>query len=141
MPPRSTDGTVPTSAATSPDSNAPSWFEVPVKSECTALTRPRIVSGVRIWTREARMTTLTTPDAPSQGVAGEKDRRRQRSGGGRRAQEPEAAGPCVEDVAGVDGQEGRGAAEQHREQVERHRAEQHALSQDEGNPRENALER
>src|SRR2546426_405760 len=51
-------------AVARPDSKAPSWFEVPVKSECTALTRPRIVSGVRIWTSEARMTTLTTSDAP-----------------------------------------------------------------------------
>src|SRR6266478_1580811 len=63
-PPSSTAGTVPKSAAARPDSKAPSWFEVPVNSECTALTRPRIVSGVRIWTSEARMTTLTTSDAP-----------------------------------------------------------------------------
>ena len=64
MPPRSTAGTVPTRAATRPDSNAPSWLDVPVKSECTALTRPSIVMGVRIWTSDERMTTLTTSAAP-----------------------------------------------------------------------------
>ena len=63
-PPIRTAGTVPTSEATRPDSKAPSWFEVPVKSECTALTRPRISSGVRSCTSETRMTTLTTSAAP-----------------------------------------------------------------------------
>ncbi len=56
---------MPSRAAATPDSKAPSWFEVPVKSECTALTRPRIASGVRIWASDMRMTMLTTSAAPS----------------------------------------------------------------------------
>src|SRR2546426_11038097 len=63
-PPMRTAGTAPRSAAVRPDSNSPSWFDVPVNSECTALTRPRIASGVRICTSETRMTTLTTSEAP-----------------------------------------------------------------------------
>jgi hypothetical protein len=43
-----------------PDSNSPSWFDVPMKSELTALTRPRISSGVSSCTSEERTTTLTT---------------------------------------------------------------------------------
>ena len=35
-----------------------------MKSECTALTRPRIASGVRIWASDMRMTMLTTSAAP-----------------------------------------------------------------------------
>ena len=35
-----------------------------MKSECTALTRPRIASGVRICASETRMTMLTTSAAP-----------------------------------------------------------------------------
>src|SRR5882724_4091820 len=64
-PPSRTAGTAPSSAAARPDSKAPSWLEVPVKSECTALTRPRIPSGVRTCARETRMTMLTTSAAPS----------------------------------------------------------------------------
>src|SRR5262249_20383252 len=63
--PRRTAGTAPTTAATSPETNAPSWFDVPVNSECTALTRPSIVTGVLICTSEERITTLTTSAAPS----------------------------------------------------------------------------
>src|SRR5207245_10299567 len=58
-PPRRTAGTAPTRAAIEPDTNAPSWFEVPVNSECTALTRPSIATGVLICTIEERITTLT----------------------------------------------------------------------------------
>jgi hypothetical protein len=43
-PPSTTEGTVPNKAAVTPDSNSPSWFEVPLHIECTALTRPRIAS-------------------------------------------------------------------------------------------------
>src|SRR5207249_11270582 len=63
-PPRRTAGTAPMRAAIEPDTNAPSWFEVPVNSECTALTRPSIATGVLIWTSEERITTLTTSAAP-----------------------------------------------------------------------------
>ena len=37
-----TDGTTPSHAAVTPDSNSPSWFDVPMNSELTALTRPRM---------------------------------------------------------------------------------------------------
>ena len=45
-PPMTTDGTTPHQAAVTPDSNSPSSFEAPMKTEFTALTRPRIASGV-----------------------------------------------------------------------------------------------
>jgi len=48
-----------------PDSNSPSWFDVPMKSELTALTRPRISSGVYSCSRKERTTTLTTSALPS----------------------------------------------------------------------------
>ena len=38
-----------------PDSNSPSSFDAPMKTEFTALTRPRISSGVSSWTRRWRM--------------------------------------------------------------------------------------
>ncbi len=56
------------------------------------------------------------------------------------AQEPEPAGPACEDVARVDGQQRGGPAEQHGEQVERHRAEEHRPAPDEGDAREHRLE-
>jgi len=37
-----TDGTTPIHAARTPDSNSPSWFDVPKNSAFTALTRPRM---------------------------------------------------------------------------------------------------
>ena len=64
-PPINTAGTTPNKAAVKPDSNSPSWFDVPINIEFTALTRPRISSGVWICTREDRMTTLMTSAAPS----------------------------------------------------------------------------
>src|SRR5437867_3116825 len=81
------------------------------------------------------------PDSPPQRIAGEEDRRRQGADGRGRAHESEPARTRVENVARVDGQERGGAAEQHREQVERHRAEQHPPAPDEGDSREDALER
>ena len=54
-PPITTAGTAPTSAAATPDSNAPSSFEALMKTISTALTRPRSSSGVtsgRIVCRE-----------------------------------------------------------------------------------------
>ena len=45
-PPATTAGTVPSHAAVMPDSNSPSSFEAPMNSMLTALTRPRIGSGV-----------------------------------------------------------------------------------------------
>src|SRR5262249_18221415 len=64
-PPITTEGTVPNHAAVTPDSNSPSWFDEPMNTELTALTRPRISSGVCSWTSDDRITTLTMSDAPS----------------------------------------------------------------------------
>ncbi len=63
-PPSTTEPTAPNQSAVTPDSNSPSWFDVPTKSELTALTRPRISSGVAVCTRVERTTTLTTSAAP-----------------------------------------------------------------------------
>src|SRR5260370_18539395 len=64
-PPITTAGTVPNHVAVTPDSNSPSSFYAPTKSLFTALTRPRIASGVASWVRVARTYTLTMSDAPS----------------------------------------------------------------------------
>jgi len=50
----------PSHSATTPARNSPSWFEVPMNTELTEATRPRISSGVRIATNDDRMTTLIT---------------------------------------------------------------------------------
>src|SRR5580698_8136251 len=50
-PPSTTEGTVPNQAAVKPDSNSPSSLDAPIKREFTALTRPRIASGVANWTK------------------------------------------------------------------------------------------
>jgi hypothetical protein len=65
MPPITTPATTPKQAAVIPDSNSLSWFDVPMNKELTALIRPRISSGVSIWTSECLMTTLITSVAPS----------------------------------------------------------------------------
>src|SRR5215831_7082477 len=51
--------------ATRPDSNAPSSFDVPIKREFSADTRPRVLSGVRTCTRVDRTTTLMLSQEPS----------------------------------------------------------------------------
>src|SRR5262245_25046809 len=56
-------------------------------------------------------------------MAGEEERRRQRADRGRRAQDAEAAGAGVQDVAGVDGQERGGAPGPARRQGGGHRSE------------------
>jgi len=61
-----TAGTVPNHCAVNPDSNWPNSFEVPMKTISTAITRPRISSGVRSCTKVARMITLTMSAAPRQ---------------------------------------------------------------------------
>ena len=63
-PPRTTEPTGPSHAAVAPDSNSPSWFYAPMKIELTALTRPRMASGVSSCTSDWRMTTLTMSAAP-----------------------------------------------------------------------------
>ncbi len=55
----------PSHAAIAPARKSPSWLDVPVNSEFTALTRPRMSSGVSICTSVKRITTLTASDAPS----------------------------------------------------------------------------
>jgi hypothetical protein len=65
MPPKATAGTAPIHAASMPDLNSPSWFEVLMKIALTAPTRPRMSSGVSSCTRLARMTMLTMSKAPS----------------------------------------------------------------------------
>src|SRR6202453_4879673 len=64
MPPPTTEITGPNHAAVMPDSNAPSSFEVQMKTLFTAETRPRMVSGVRSWTRVWRTITLMVSTAP-----------------------------------------------------------------------------
>ena len=65
MPPSTTEPTGPSSAAVAPDSNSPSWFDPPMNTELTALTRPRISSGVSSCTSDWRITTLTMSAAPT----------------------------------------------------------------------------
>jgi hypothetical protein len=64
-----TAGTVPNHDAVKPDSNSPSWLEVPMNIELTALTLPRISSGVCSWTR------LPDHDADDVGRAEDEERR------------------------------------------------------------------
>ena len=54
MPPITTAGTVPISAAETPARNSPSSFEAPTKTLFTALTRPRTWSGVQSWISVSR---------------------------------------------------------------------------------------
>jgi hypothetical protein len=49
-PPRSAAGTAPNSAAVAPDSNSPSSLDALMNAPWTALTRPRIASGVETCT-------------------------------------------------------------------------------------------
>ena len=53
-PPNTTARTRPNQAAVTPDSNSPSSFEAPMKTALTALTRPRISSGVSSCTSRWR---------------------------------------------------------------------------------------
>src|ERR1700730_14294900 len=64
-PPITTEGTVPNQAAVTPDSNSPNSLDAPIKSEFTALTRPRISSGVASWIKVIRTYTLTIAEASS----------------------------------------------------------------------------
>src|ERR1700730_6784292 len=68
-PPITTEGTVPNQAAVTPDSNSPNSLDAPIKSEFTALTRPRISSGVASWIKVTRTYTLTMSEAPSNASA------------------------------------------------------------------------
>ena len=76
------------------------------------------------------------PIRRSSGIAGQEDDVTSAPTAGAERRSPSPRGPGAQDVAGVDGQERGGAAQQHREQVERHRAEQHGPAPDEGDARE-----
>ncbi len=69
IPPNTTAGTVPNHCAVTPDSNCPNSFDVPMKIMSTAVTRPRISSGVASCVRVARMITLIMSLAPSSSSA------------------------------------------------------------------------
>src|SRR5439155_9886760 len=67
-PPSTTAGTVPSSLAVTPDSNAPSSFDEPMKIEFTEETRPSSCGGVSVCNSVPRINTLTlsaTPLKPS----------------------------------------------------------------------------
>ena len=136
IPPISAAGTVPNQAAVTPDSNSPNSLDVPMNMALTALTRPRISSGVSNCTSVERMTTLNMSDQPSTTSAAndrtndveraktmvEMDRHRMDRllGADRRrgTQEAESPRACSKNIPGIDGQEGGRASEQHCEQVE-----------------------
>src|SRR5271154_4508834 len=59
IPPTMTAGFSPHHDAVSPDSNSPSSLDAPMNIELTALTRPRIASGVSSCTSTWRTNTLT----------------------------------------------------------------------------------
>ena len=59
MPPITTAGTAPSSAAATPDSNAPSSFDARMNTDSSALTRPRSSGGVSSGTSVPRISTLT----------------------------------------------------------------------------------
>src|ERR1017187_2531531 len=63
-PPNTTAGTVPNHCAAIPDSNWPTSLDAPIKTTFTALTRPRISSGVESWMSVWRTITLTMSHAP-----------------------------------------------------------------------------
>ena len=58
-PPSTTAGPTPSNVLATPDSNAPSSLEAPMNTFSTAMTRPRMWSGVASGTRVERMITLT----------------------------------------------------------------------------------
>src|SRR6476660_8087165 len=63
-PPNTTEGTSPRKLAATPDSNSPSSLLEPMKMTLTAVTRPRIESGVNSWSTVCRITTLMLSAAP-----------------------------------------------------------------------------
>ena len=58
-------GTKPNHAAVVPDSNSPNSFDAPINTEVTALTRPRISSGVCSCTSSERTNTLIMSPIPN----------------------------------------------------------------------------
>jgi hypothetical protein len=68
-PPDTIENCVLVSWATTPDSTAPSWFDAPMNSALTLVTRPRSSSGVVSWIAVLRITTLTPSAAPAMAYA------------------------------------------------------------------------
>ena len=64
-PPTTTAPTAPIHSAMIPARNEPSWPDVPMNSELTAATRPRIGSGVVTWMSVWRTTELIMSPAPT----------------------------------------------------------------------------
>src|SRR5215831_7383835 len=81
------------------------------------------------------------PRMSLQGMAGKKERGSECAHGGRRAQKAEAPRAGEKDVAGVDRQQGSGAPEENRKEIERDRAEQLALTAYVSDAREHRCER
>ena len=75
-------------------------------------------------------------DAAPDGVARQTRRHQQGADRGRGAQNAEAERAGLEDIARIDRQQRRDAAEQHREQIERDRAEDRGIVADEPDPGE-----
>ena len=177
QPPKITDGTSPRSFAASPDSNAPSSFDEPMKIPLIADTRPRIASGVascRIVERSTTDTPSHTPEAnsittdshrccdsakPMMHSAEAGDREQQhapgmllqrlarqpqadehRARGRRAAQDAERLRARVQHVLDEGRQQRDRAAEQHREHVQRQRAEQDLVAEHEAQPFADARE-
>ena len=69
MPPAMMEGATPNQAAASPDSNSPSSLDAPMNTEFTALTRPRMASGVSNCTSICLINTLTISPTPSNAKA------------------------------------------------------------------------
>ena len=64
-PPATTAGTAPSSEAATPDSKAPSSFEALMKTDSTAVTRPRSSLGAATTAIVLRMFTLTMSTPPA----------------------------------------------------------------------------
>ncbi len=177
MPPTTTAGTAPISAAATPDSNAPSSFDALMKTISTAVTRPRNSSGVTSGRIVERRTTLTVSNAdPSASASMESHivrerpktimqtpnpatttnnfgpaclwigyramnrRAQERAHRGSRAEEAEPRRADLEDVLREDRQKRHRAAEQHREEIERDRAEENVRPPDQSHAGEHLAE-
>ncbi len=177
MPPATTAVTLPTSAATTPDSKAPSSFDALMNTISTAPTRPRSSFGVTSATVVERMFMLIMSTKPlTASAASESGRERERpkttmhsaedgddhdqrrprreaegparedhtgdqgARRGRGAQDAETERADMEDRSREDGQQRGGAAEEHGEQVERDRPEQHPRPQHEADAGDEAVQ-
>src|SRR6266705_2370883 len=123
MPPATTEITGPNSAAVKPDSSAPNSFDVPMKILFTDETRPRISSGVTSCTIEPRMITLTLSNAPT--------RNNKPSDNQSAFDKPK--------MIGENRQQCGRTPEQHREQIERNRCQDHLFAEHESHSSDQAF--